>query len=318
MTEPTKETAGPSGRPLGRYRLEARIGRGGMCEVYRATAVAGPWAGRIVAIKRLLAEMATNPQAIDRFLTEADVSILLHHPNIVEVLEAGEMAGGYFIAMEHIDGRDLAAIMERCQAKGIHLPVDFALYVVSTLLLALEYAHEACSPGGDPLGIVHCDVTPGNVFVSRNGEIKLGDFGIARVRSVEPHTDGIWGKPYYLPPEAFEGMSPTPATDLWAAAVILYGLLTNRRPFAGQTIEEVGRAVRETDPPPPHQLRSEVPEELSQVVMSALSRDPDRRYATAGWFRAALARFMDERIATQMAIASVVRGLFGSDSNIGR
>ncbi|MHB8417381.1 MAG: serine/threonine-protein kinase [Myxococcales bacterium] len=316
MTEVPKENVLQGERAVGRYRLEARIGRGGMCEVYRATALAGPWAGRIVAIKRLLAEMSTNPQAIDRFLTEADVSILLRHRHIVEVLEAGEMSGGYFIAMEHVDGRDLAAVMERCRAKGIFLPVDFAVYVVSALLEALEYAHEACSPGGDPLGIVHCDVTPGNVFVSRSGEIKLGDFGIARVRSIEPHTDGIWGKPYYLPPEAFEGASPSPATDLWAAAVILYELLTNRRPFAGQSLDEVGRAVREAAPTPPHELRREVPEELSDAVRSALSRNPDRRYATAGWFRAAIARFMDERIGTQMAIASLVRGLFGSGANI--
>ncbi len=214
------------GNVAARYRLEARIGRGGMCEVYRATALAGPWEGRVVAIKRLLPDMAGNPQAIERFITEADISILLRHPHIVEVVEAGEMAEGYFIAMEHIEGRDLAAILERCRGKKIHLPVDFSVYVVSAILSALEYAHEALSPRGEPLGIVHCDVTPGNVFISRNGEIKLGDFGIARVRSVEPHTDGVWGKPYYLPPEAFEGASPNPATDLWAVAVILYELLT--------------------------------------------------------------------------------------------
>jgi serine/threonine-protein kinase len=307
----------PKGSALGRYRLEARIGKGGMSEVYRATVLSGAGAGRTVAIKRLLDDMAKNPQAIDRFLTEADVSVLLRHPNIIEVIEAAEVGSSYFIAMEFVDGRDLAAVIERCRAKKILLPIDFAVYVVSVLLGALEFAHEACSPRGDPLGIVHCDVTPGNIFISRQGEIKLGDFGVARVRSVEPHADGIWGKPYYLPPEAFEGASPAPSTDLWASAVILYQLLTNRRPFSGSNIEEVSAAVREAMPTPPVAIRPEVGEELSSVVMNSLSRDPDRRYATAGWFRAALARFLDERIGTQMGIASLVRTLFGSGSNIG-
>ena len=296
---------------LGRFALEARIGRGGMCEVYRAKVLSGTWEGRTVAIKRLSAEMAKNAQAIDRFLVEADVSAMLHHPNIIEVLEAGEAAGSYFIAMEYIDGRDLAAILERCRAKGILLPVDFSVYLVSALLEALECAHEACSPSGDPMGLVHCDVTPGNIFVSRVGYIKLGDFGIARVRAVEPHADGIWGKPYYLPPEAFEGASPNPATDLWAAGVILYELLTNTRPFTGSSLEEVGASIRAASPPSPVSLRPELDPALSLVATNALSRDPDRRYATAGWFRAALASFWDERIGNQMAIAAVVRGLFG-------
>jgi serine/threonine-protein kinase len=307
---------GTSSDAIGRYRLESRIGKGGMCEVYRATVLSGPWVGRTVAIKRLSADMAKNQQAIDRFLTEADVSVMLRHPNIIEVLEAAEVGESYFISMEFVDGRDLAAVLERCRAKKILLPVDFAVYVVSVLLGALEFAHEACSPRGDPLGIVHCDVTPGNIFISRLGEIKLGDFGVARVRSVEPHADGIWGNPYYLPPEAFEGASPAPSTDLWASAVILYELLTNRRPFSGSSLEEVSAAVQEASPTPPRELRPEISEDLSTVVMNSLSRDPDRRYATAGWFRAALARFWDERIGTQMAIASLVRALFGSESNI--
>ncbi len=317
MTDPPAPSVATPDELLGRYRIEARIGRGGMCEVFRATALAGPWEGHPVAIKRLSGEMAKNAQAVERFLVEADVSTMLRHPNIIEVLEAGQVGDGYFIAMELVDGRDLAAIMERCRTKRILLPVDFAVYLVSTLLTALEIAHDARSPSGQPLGIVHCDVTPGNVFISRSGEIKLGDFGIARVRAVEPHTEGLWGKPFWLPPEAFEGASPSPATDLWAAAVILYELLVNRRPFTGDSAEEVRAAVIECRPVPPLELRPDIGKELSDVVMNALSRDPDRRYASAEWFRAALARFWDERIGTQMAIASVVRGLFGSQAKGG-
>ncbi len=310
MSGPAPEAPG---RRLGRFSLQARIGKGGMCEVYRAVVREGPDAGRTLAIKRLSPEMAKNPQAIDRFLLEADVSSLLRHPNIIEVVEAGEAGGSYFIAMEYVDGRDLGAILERCRAKGILLPPDFSVYLVACLLDALDFAHDAVAPTGDPLGIVHCDVSPGNVFISRLGEIKLGDFGIARVRAVEQAAEvGVWGKPYYLPPEAFDDAPPTPAFDLWAAAVMLYELLTNRRPFTGSSIDEVAAAVRRAAPVPPAELRPGLAPELSEVVMNGLSRDPDRRYATAGWFKAALGPFWDDRIGNQMAIAAVVRGLFGT------
>jgi serine/threonine-protein kinase len=299
------------GLTLGRYRLEARIGRGGMCDVYRATVLSGEWSGRSVAIKRLSAEMSKNPQAVDRFLTEADIASMLRHPNIVQVLEAAEIGESHYMAMEFVDGRDMGVVIDRCRAERAMLPVDFAVHLVSVLLSALEVAHEARSRAGRPLLIVHCDVSPGNVFISKQGEIKLGDFGVAQVRSLEPSPDGIWGKPYYLSPETFEGAPPAPAMDLWAAAVMLYELLTNVRPFSGASVDDVSAAVRGGRLLPPRELRPEIREELSNVVMTALSREPDRRYASAGKFRAALAGFLDERMGTQNAIASLIRALFG-------
>lgn len=297
------------GNVAARYRLEARIGRGGMCEVYRATALAGPWEGRVVAIKRLLPDMAGNPQAIERFITEADISILLRHPHIVEVVEAGEMAEGYFIAMEHIEGRDLAAILERCRGKKIHLPVDFSVYVVSAILSALEYAHEALSPRGEPLGIVHCDVTPGNVFISRNGEIKLGDFGIARSTSGTA-SEVVEGKPYYLSPEAIAGYV-TAEADRWAAAATLYELLTLHKPFTGKDPDEVFAAICRAKPTPVRALRPDVPEALSALVARALAPKPAQRFPTAAQFAGALEAHYDERIGNPLAIAAVVRGMFG-------
>jgi serine/threonine-protein kinase len=304
---------------FGRFDILERIGRGGMCEVYKARVRSGVHQGETVVIKRLSREMAENPEAVEMFVAEADVSRLLKHRNIIQVFEtgqeSGESGGGYYIAMEFIDGKDLGAILDRCRTREILLPVDFSVFLVSQLLEALEYAHNARGPSGRRLGIVHCDVSPGNVFISRLGEIKLGDFGIARVRAIESQSgerEGVWGKPYYLAPEALVGESPTPATDLWAAAVILYELLTDRRPFQGNTLNELSAAIELAAPVSAAELRPGLPSGLAEILLTALDRDRLRRYGTAREFRSALRPFCDDRIGTPMAIASVVRGLFGN------
>jgi serine/threonine-protein kinase len=318
-----KTAAPPEGFAFGRFDILERIGRGGMCDVFRARVRHGSREGEVVVIKRLSREMAENPEAVEMFVGEADVSRLLKHRNIIEVFETGqaggEGGGGYYIAMEYIDGKDLGAIIDRCRVRDILLPVDFSVFLVSQLLDALEYAHNARGPSGRRLGIVHCDVSPGNVFISRLGEIKLGDFGIARVRAIESHGSsdrqaGVWGKPYYLAPEALLGETPTPATDLWAAAVILYELLTDRRPFQGYTLEELSAAIELARPESPAELRPGLPSALAEVVLTALDQERLRRFGTAREFRSALRPFCDDRIGTPMAIASVVRGLFGNES----
>jgi serine/threonine protein kinase len=300
---------------FGRFDILSRIGRGGMCEVFKARIRTGSRLGETVAVKRLLPEMSQNPEAVDMFLSEADVSRILRHPSIIEVIETGQVNDGqaesYYIAMEFVDGRDLAQILDRCRVRNILLPVDFSVYLVSKLLEALDYAHNARSRSNQPLEIVHRDVSPGNIFVSRLGEVKLGDFGIARMRASSGEETGVWGKPYYLAPEALTGEPVTPSTDLWAAAVILYELLTDKRPFRGQTLEELSAQIQEAMPRSPRVLRPGLPDNLSQVTLTALKGNAADRYPTAGKFHEALAPFLDDRIGTPMAIASVVRGLFG-------
>ena len=288
--------ATPQRNVIGRYDIHERIGRGGMCDVFKALVRSGSREGETVVIKRLSREMAESHEAVEMFVGEADVSRLLKHRNIIEVFEtgqaSGESSGGYYIAMEFVDGKDLGAILDRCRTRDILLPVDFSVFLVSQLLDALEYAHNARGPSGRRLGIVHCDVSPGNVFISRLGEIKLGDFGIARVRALESHGQdreaGVWGKPYYLAPEALRGESPTPATDLWASAVILYELLTDKRPFHGHTLDELSAAIELARPDSPGDLRPGLPSALAEVVLTALDYERLRRYGTAREFRSAL------------------------------
>ncbi len=298
---------------FGNFEIRSRIGRGGMAEVFRAVVTTGPRVGRVVALKRMLPEFVKNQQYVDLFCAETDLSRLLVHPNIVEVLDAGSVDGTYYMAMEFIDGRDLGAILARCRERQILLPVDFAIFLIHELLQALDAAHKATSKGGERLHVVHCDVSPSNLFISKTGEIKLGDFGIAKVRSVDPsRRKGIWGKVHYASPELIRSEDVLPQADVWAAAVMLYELLTLCRPFNGETIEEIAREILGAKPPLITDLRPEIPEAVESVLRMALHPDPDQRFHDAGAFVMALHPLFDDSIGTPLAIAAVVRGLFGA------
>ncbi len=296
-----------------RYDIEVMIGKGGMAEVYRAKVLEGPYEGRSVALKRLLPDLSKDPHYVDLFTKEADLSRMLHHPNVIEVLDAGEYKGVYFIVMDFLDGRDLGQVLARCRQRHIQLPVDFAVFLVKTLLDALEYAHHLKGPHGQPLSLVHCDVSPSNLFISRTGEIKLGDFGIAKVRTMEGSSTGSkgWGKAYYLSPEQLDG-EVEPSADLWASAATLYELLTLDRPFVGKDANEVARAIRQQKYTPVQERRPEVPEELAAVISLAFSREPSERYPTAADFADAIRPYYNDLVGTPLAIAAVVRGLFGA------
>src|SRR5690606_7282140 len=164
-------------------------------------------------------------------LGEADLSRLLKHPNIVEVIEAGDVDDEWFLVLEYVEGRDLSAILTRCRERHILLPVDFAIYIARALLDALDFVHEAKGAAGQPLNVVHCDVSPSNVFISKLGEIKLGYFGIAKVRALDKWDEGdlVWGKLSYLSPEQLGGRLYDRRADIWGAGSLIYEMLTNRK-----------------------------------------------------------------------------------------
>jgi len=298
---------------FGHYEVHELLGQGGMAEVHRAVDISGPFAGRTVAIKRLLPQFARDAEYVELFTSEADLTRMLHHPSIIQVYETGMELEQFYMAMELIDGRNLGMVLRRCRERKILLPVDFAVFLAVTLLDALSYAHTATSPAGRPLGIVHCDISPSNLFVSKTGEVKLGDFGIARVKARDGSEAGakICGKPYYMSPEIIDG-EIEPAADLWASAATIYELLCNERPFTGSTPDEVMAAIRRSEPKPVRALRPEVSEDLSDIVHRGLARERGERYPGAGWFADALRPHLNERIGNPLAIAAVVRGLFGA------
>jgi len=316
---------------LGDYVLEERIGAGGMAEVFRATAVAGPHAGRTVALKRLLPRVAEDPNYVELLLAEAELTRQLEHPSIIHVLDAGSLHGMHFIVMELIDGRDLNRVLDRCVEIGFRLPIDFACMVAHTVAEALAYAHDARGADGRPLELIHCDVTPSNIFISHLGEIHLGDFGVARSAGFDPRDIfGVVGKSPYLTPEQILRKPLTPATDVFALGTILFEMLTNERAFEGQKTEQIWSRIVAGKRPAPSALRPEVGPDLDAVVLRATAPaipgerpSPARRalrrltalptlprYPNAGAFADALAPLFDGDVATPLAVGAVMRALF--------
>jgi serine/threonine protein kinase len=308
------------------YALEELVGRGGMAEVFKARGTDGPLVGEVVALKRLLPELAQDAAYVALFRQEAELTRRLRHPFIVQVLEAGVSDGVPFIVMEYVDGRNLKEILGQCGRRGILLPVDFAAYLAHVIAQALAHAHEGWDEGGRLLGIVHNDLSPSNVFISRMGEVKLGDFGVARLMpgspqalidpgvagAVVPSGPGAFGKIQYMAPELIRGGRPTPASDLFALGALFFELLTNRRAFPGKDVNEVGQRILAAERPAPSSFRPEVPVGLDAIVLACLQREPGRRIATASKLCADLAECYDTGIGTPLAIAAVVRGLFGA------
>jgi serine/threonine-protein kinase len=294
---------------FGNYEILSLIGRGGMAEVYKAICLAGKHTSRLVALKRLLPAHAEDLAYVDLFTGEADLGRWLDHPNIVRLLDAGIQDETYYIAMEYVEGRDLASVLYRCQEMRVVLPVEFAVYIAMNILEGLAYAHAAFTPTGVHLRLVHCDVTPSNVFVSKEGELKLGDFGVARARAIVGEGQS-YGKPSYLAPEQIEGAEVNPRVDLWAVAVILYEMLAGRRPFRGDSPERIAQEILVARPENLCRIRPEVPQGLWEAIETAFQRDPEARFQTAEYFLEALEPFHNPAIGNALGIAAVVRGLF--------
>ncbi len=297
-------------RRVSGYEIESLLGRGGMAEVWKARATTGPRAGRVVALKLLLPEGATDPDQVRAFGREAMVTSRLRHPHIVEIYDAGMCDSGPFIAMEYVDGRNLRQILSRCASRGILLPIDFAAYLAQVIAEALHHAHRSRDFRGQPLGIVHCDVSPQNVFISRLGEVKLGDFGVARAAG-EGKGQAAYGKIRYLSPEQLRGEPVAPKTDVFALGALFFELLTNEPAFPGTDPREVARQILGGERRAPSSLRPEIPFEMDELVLRALG--PADRLTSAAEFATMLEGRFNPHIGTDLAIAAVVRGLFGTE-----
>ncbi len=296
------------------YAVEALVGKGGMAEVYRARAQVGPYAGETVALKRLRPELARDAAQVALFQREAALTRLLRHPAIVSVLDTGIAGSTPFIVMEYVDGRNLRQILSQCVARAILLPIDFAAYLAHVLAGALAYAHAARDGAGRPLGIVHCDLSPSNVFISRDGEVKLGDFGVARTAAEVGPGQVAFGKVRYLAPEQIRGEAVTPRTDLFALGAVLFELLTNEPAFPGSSVDEVGQKILRGELRAPSSLRREVRHPLDALVLRCMAALPMERVASAAAFAGEISELYDHGVGTPLAIAAVVRGLFGSGS----
>ena len=296
-----------------RYTITERLDQGGMAEVFRGVAEGIEGFKKSVAIKRILPNLTKNQKFVSMFLDEARLSLFLQHANIVAVFDISKTAdNAYFLVMEYVDGANLKALMERQKARGKRIDVGQAIYLMNECCKALNYAHNLEHPEtGQPLGIVHRDISPPNILLSKMGEVKLVDFGLAKANSQIESTDPgvVKGKFSYLSPEAASGLEVDARADVFAVGIILWEMFTGRRLFFGDTDYQTVELVRQARVPSIQALNPEIDAELESIVRKALARDPADRYQHAADLGEALVQYQfSKRLkVTARDIASLVR-----------
>jgi serine/threonine-protein kinase len=273
------------------YVVVARLGRGGMAEVILGLSQGPQGFRKLTAIKRLHAHGEQDPELVRMFLHEAAVSALLEHPNVVQTYKVGENKGRNFMAMEYLEGQPFSRALPRLRGAGNGLDLVLAARIAADALAGLAYIHDASSYDGTPLGLVHRDVSPQNLFITYDGQVKLLDFGIAKVTSVmtaeETRPGRVKGKLGYIAPEQASGQGDRRA-DIWSVGVVLWEALVGRRLFQGESEVETLRAMLSEEIPALRSLRPDVPAALEQIVTRALRRERAQRYASAAEMKAAL------------------------------
>jgi serine/threonine-protein kinase len=283
---------GREGRSIGRYVLYDRIASGGMAQVHVGRLVGAVGFSRTVAIKRLLPHCATDAEIVPMFVDEARLAARIRHPNVVGTLDVVRERDELILVMEYVHGESLARLLSRARARGERVAAPIAVGIALAVLEGLHAAHEARSERGEPLGIVHRDVSPQNIIVGADGVPRVVDFGIAKARGrIQTTRDGqLKGKAGYVAPEQLLGMEIDRRVDIYATGVVLWEMLAGRRLFEGDGPAVVMRNVLEQRIEPPSRRASGVPRALDDVVMRALSRAPSDRFATAREMVVALER----------------------------
>ncbi len=301
---------------FGKYLLLGMIARGGMAEVYRAK-TRQPATGigdRLLAIKCMRPQLAKEARFVEMFIREGKLAVLLDNDSIVRTYEIGRIEGRYFIAMEYIGGKDLTQILRRCQESNQRIPVPHACYIASKMSEGLNYAHTRSDAEGRPLNIVNRDVSPSNVRVSYDGEVKLLDFGIAQAMLKFTSEIGVLkGKFSYMSPEQIRGMPVDARTDVFSTGIILHEMLTTEKLFRGDTEFALMEKVRKAEVPPPSKFNRRVPEALDKIVLKALARDLPDRYQSAKELSEDLGNFMSQYRFQPTEMQEFVRGLFRAD-----
>jgi serine/threonine-protein kinase len=290
---------------LGRYRLIRALGVGGMAEVFKAS-YSGPGGfERTVVVKRILSAYSEDGEFLRMFAAEAKILGMLHHPNVVQVYDFGESDGTLFLVLEYVDGPSVGRLLRALRGARRPMPATIAAYFAREVCRALSYVHGLRDSDGEPLNVIHRDVTPSNIVLTSSGSLKLLDFGIAKYGSSEVQTQHhtVKGKPAYLAPEVIEGLPFDARADLFSLGVVLHEMLTLVPLFASDNDMTTLRKVLAHPVVPPSELRDDVPPALDAIVMKAVERDPARRYTSA----AEMARDLDELVvSSHLSIDDVV------------
>jgi serine/threonine protein kinase len=280
---------------FGKYLLLQRVSVGGMAEVFKAIPEGATRIDQIVAVKRILPNIAEDREFIGMFIDEARIAGQLTHPNICRIYELGRVGGDHYIAMQFLWGRDLLKVMNRYKRAGLLIPPPMAVFIAAHACGALHYAHFKCDVQGNPLHIIHRDVSPQNIIVGYSGQAKLIDFGVARAASQSQKTQAgiLKGKFGYMSPEMIRGLPVDHRSDVFAMGICLHEALTGSRLFYGETDFATLELVRDAKIAPPSAKVPSISPELDAIVLRALSRDADERYQTANELAAALDEYLE-------------------------
>jgi len=299
---------------FGKYELISRIAVGGMAEVFRAKAHGEASFEKTVAIKRIHPSFTASVEFVNMFIDEAKIAASLSHGNVVHIFDLGRVGEQYFIAMELVEGYDTRRILEEFKGKGRRgLPYDVAAYIVSEVCRGLDYAHRKTGPEGRNLGIIHRDISPSNVLVSFEGEVKIVDFGIAKAehKLSRTRTGALKGKYCYLSPEAVRGQGIDQRSDIFSAGAVLYELVTGRRLFDGKSEIQILERIRDGSFRRPSHHAPDIPAALERIVLGAIEPDRARRFQTAGELAGALQGYLHSllRPVTGEDVAAMIREL---------
>jgi eukaryotic-like serine/threonine-protein kinase len=315
-----------------KLQIIRRLGQGGMAEVFLAKQVGVKGFEKFVVMKKILAQFAENPEFVDMLFAEARANARLTHPNVVQTFDVGVTDGVAYILMEYVRGPDLKRLMNDLRRKGLALPMEHALRIVAETAAGLHYAHSYVDPAGNAHPVVHRDVSPHNILISLDGAIKLSDFGIAKVQG-EDHTQAgvLKGKISYISPEAAAGRPLDARNDVFALGVVLFELLTGTLPFRRDHDAASLNAVVREPAPVPAQLKPSIPQDVSDLILRALVKDPARRTASAAALReeieavmahhrlnsspAAVAQFFKDTLADRLAEYAPAVSSSGSGSH---
>jgi serine/threonine protein kinase len=299
---------------FGEYKILKKIASGGMAEVFLAKRIGMKGFEKLLAIKRILPQFSENEEFIAMFIDEAKLAAKLTHRNIVQIYDFGSQQGSYYIAMEYIFGKDLRSILKKSKEKGERLPLAQCAYIITEAAKGLEYAHTLKDHFGNPLQIIHRDISPQNILISYEGEVMLADFGIAKAasKSTETRAGVLKGKILYMSPEQAWGKPIDRRTDLYSLGVVLYEMVTQRKIFDADSefsmLEKVRNAVVEFPP----NVFENIPNNFLQVVQKALDKNPDHRYQSAHDMRVDLENYLvttQERL-SEKPISNYLKQLF--------
>jgi serine/threonine-protein kinase len=302
---------------FGRYRLIRRIGKGGMAEAFLAVLEGTKGFRRKCVVKRIRPDKAGSTYFTQMFVDEARITAALHHPNIVQAYEFGEVGNLFFLTMEYLDGRNLGALLDCLHARGLLMPINMAAHVAQQVARGLHYAHKLTDDDGVGLGVIHRDVSPTNVMLLRTGEVKILDFGVAKAERALKQgatvVGKVKGKLSYMAPEQHSGKAVDLRADVFAAGVMLWEMLTGELLFSGAKGGERSRKMMRGDVPAPSTFRTKVPPELDAIVLRCLKVHPDDRYPSAGVLAEDLGAFVRSSLFDPGELAALVCEYGGDD-----